>query len=47
MVGWAVHVENKKDNVEYNNIMHITYIDKIATIPDGKWQQDEGPQMGF
>ena len=26
---------------------HITWIHEIATIPDGIWQQYEGPQMGF
>ncbi len=26
---------------------YVTWIHEIATIPDGIWQQYEGPQMGF
>ncbi len=29
------------------HVKHDTRIHETSTIPDGNWQQYEGPQMGF
>ena len=33
--------------VKYGCFLKYTWIHEIETIPDGIWQQYEGPQIGF